>query len=536
MTWLQQALHVAKKDLRMSRWFLALYVFVLVAAIPAASSADRSWSELVPFVVVLVAFGYIATTVQADSAYRADAFWATRPLQQTAVWGGKVLTIMVVLVGLGVAAKAAALTILFGAGTPLLTELMVESAATFASMLLLAALIAAITPDLRSFSVVAIIFLLMPYAMQFMGAGWSRNFPIASRSAFVGAIAAGVLLLLVPAHVYATRRRTLAIGLAAILTAIPAVSRSYLRTGNAAPLPVLISESTLPALHLWRDPGTPETGSGLKLSALLEGEDHRYAQVLHSLQGVLHLPDGSTEEIRFPATYQIGTIASPPAIGNLAWLEYDRNSDQTDIINLPLSVQQREMVLSRKARVTLHGFVDVFKPTIESVVAAEEGERVAKDGSRMVIDRLETIEGTVRVHVTTSGVDRPVGTTPTMQTISFPHFGLINREKRTGVVLDGGGSRYGTGIVIPGGGSSIRTWRLTAAGFLPTDTIQEVSLLDGGEIVHFSWQQVGRKQVWAELRLDSGRSLPLRRSPGASASHTETPYSTRVATSREVAR
>ena len=112
MNTIAQMLHVARKDLRESRW--PFIVYVALVALAAARVTDW-WSasrvlEMAMFLVVIAGVVLVATLIQSDSPIRADAFWATRPLSPTAVLLAKILLVVVIVVALPVAAQAFAVS------------------------------------------------------------------------------------------------------------------------------------------------------------------------------------------------------------------------------------------------------------------------------------------------------------------------------------------------------------------------------------------------------------------------------------------
>ncbi len=87
MTPIAQALHVARKDLRESRWPLIGYAALVVfAAVRAAGwwSPGRAF-EAAMFLVVVAGIVLVPIVVQSDSPTGSDVFWATRPLAPTSV-------------------------------------------------------------------------------------------------------------------------------------------------------------------------------------------------------------------------------------------------------------------------------------------------------------------------------------------------------------------------------------------------------------------------------------------------------------------
>ena len=152
MSWLAQALHVLRKDVRATRWTALLY---MVAATINSAAALLSWERWMPslwtFVVCALGAFLVGQVVHNDSPTRVDSFWATRPLIPSAVFAAKVLTALLVLVvpALGELlylrshdiSTASALTL---AGQPI---------AAYTVLLATAIMVAVLTPSFRVFVV-----------------------------------------------------------------------------------------------------------------------------------------------------------------------------------------------------------------------------------------------------------------------------------------------------------------------------------------------------------------------------------------------
>jgi len=110
---------VMAKDVRQSRWLLLGYLGVILLAyaqsIQQPTSAPTTL-DVSLFLVVLVGMLAAGLLIQADSPTRADAFWASRPFDPTAVLASKALCTLLVLVVPALIAQAAVL-VANGAGS-----------------------------------------------------------------------------------------------------------------------------------------------------------------------------------------------------------------------------------------------------------------------------------------------------------------------------------------------------------------------------------------------------------------------------------
>jgi hypothetical protein len=155
MTWFAQVRHIAWKDARQARWILAVYVtMVIVATVRsiALPFAVNGFVMPVMFLVVMTGIATAATLVQSDSPIRSDALWASRPFYPSAILAAKMVLVFIVIILLPVAGEAAALGAFQVPGSDL-AYLARQSALTYTLWLLAAVLVAALTPDLRSFVV-----------------------------------------------------------------------------------------------------------------------------------------------------------------------------------------------------------------------------------------------------------------------------------------------------------------------------------------------------------------------------------------------
>ena len=174
MNTIAQMLHVARKDLRESRWQFIVYVSLV--AVAAARVTDW-WSasrvlEMAMFLVVIAGVVLVATLIQNDSPIRADAFWATRPLAPTAVLLAKILLVVVIVVGLPVAAQAFAISSFDIHGAALVRRLFTATS-EYARWLLIALALASLTKDLKS---LIVMFVCIPVALGITSDLWTSLF------------------------------------------------------------------------------------------------------------------------------------------------------------------------------------------------------------------------------------------------------------------------------------------------------------------------------------------------------------------------
>src|SRR5262245_19995430 len=97
MTWLDQVLHIAWKDVREEAWRLGAYLAITAFAGVAVFMKAFGYSDVVTFIVLLFGMILAAAVVQSDSPIASDSFWGSRPFRPTAMLGAKVLLAAIVI-------------------------------------------------------------------------------------------------------------------------------------------------------------------------------------------------------------------------------------------------------------------------------------------------------------------------------------------------------------------------------------------------------------------------------------------------------
>ncbi len=153
----EQVAHVMNKDLRENRWSFGVYIALSVIATGSAVRFGQNGPAIGIAMPLLVLFGMIvvASLVQCDSPIRADAFWASRPLDPAAVLSAKFTLTVIAVIGIPLLGELIAL---ITNATPRseLPAAIVASAWAYWKWLLLALVIGAVTTDLKSFLVALI--------------------------------------------------------------------------------------------------------------------------------------------------------------------------------------------------------------------------------------------------------------------------------------------------------------------------------------------------------------------------------------------
>lgn len=157
MSWHRQVLHVARKDARVAGRYLIAWV-VLVGLVTAGNLTAGTLSAggmISPVAVVAAAIVLVAMLVQQDGVTTPYAFWPTRPLDRSAVFGAKVT--LAALCVAGPALLAQWILVSSHQAPPSATALvLLDSAATLGVWMALALALAASTPSKRSFALVSL--------------------------------------------------------------------------------------------------------------------------------------------------------------------------------------------------------------------------------------------------------------------------------------------------------------------------------------------------------------------------------------------
>lgn len=521
MNWLQQAFHVAKKDLRMSRWFLVLYVFVVLAAIPAALGENQNWATFAPLFVMLSGVIYTAFVVQADSAYRHDAYWASKPLYRTAVWAAKVLFVLAVPLLIVVAARSATLFLGFDVRGAALFAQIRESAMFYSGLLLLTFVLASLTPDLRTLFLTGMLYLVLSNVLGYLAhylTGYDLEIQAYSAS-MVGVSTTAIMavtvaiMLLLPAHVYAARTRRIAIGVIIVETLVMMFLPGE-RAGSGVSEPSAHSlppvDIPTPVLHASRYEGLVDNAGDFNFIVQLDGRSDQYLYVLGSAVAELRLADGNVERIDSIIRPRTIGNASPPDIARVTWNGAENSGAMTAAMQIPVTSRERELVLSRTATLILRGYIDVLVREEVFAIPAQKGSAVVKNGMRLKIQRIRTIDQNIRIDGITASLDEYALDDPARPIFDMgDHYALVNQiSGRAAMLNSAGGSSTGTGIVIPSqsyssiGSIHLETEPLESAG--PVDP--DAELLNGAKLVLYRWRRIGSFPAATELTF-----APMRR-------------------------
>jgi hypothetical protein len=461
------------------------------------------------FLVVIAGVVLVATLIQSDSPIRADAFWVTRPLAPTAVLLAKILLIVVIVVGLPVAAQAFAVSSFDIHGTALLRRV---STATFeyARWLLIALALASVTKDLKS---LIVMFVCIPVALGITSDVWTSLFSnrvvfdASSRSGlisfdrllvWVGAVGCVAL----PFWLYARRDRgwkSLAAGIVAAACGLMGVldtpslpsTRPEDRTVRGDAIAISLSpEQAINPNEIRLQIRATSASAGQRLTFNPDGAE-------------LYLADGTKMQISagFQAL-ELGSIR-PLSLANSVWLTPDRDSAFAQTIILRPVLQQQSLVAKGIKKITLYGRISATAPQAVGSLRLAPGARLAVPGRRVSIREWAQSGQT---EVTINSIELPLSADASHQLESGSRvvdYALVNDARHEAIPLTVRGSSGGSSwLVLPGDEVLTREFTLdTREAFVGQTAGVDARWFDGARLWLVDWVPAGRYPVSAQVTL-----------------------------------
>lgn len=381
MTTLAQIRHVAAKDVRHNQWLLLVYVVaVVIATLNALTLHGSTSGPLSIAVLLIVVFGMAmaATFVQSDSPSRSNVFWATRPLDSTAVMITKLALVMIVIVGIAVVGEIVGLSA-YNLPARTMAALVMRSIGEYGAWLLPAMIVAAFTADFRSFAMVLLVgtfvFLLAGQLLSDRVGGVHVPLVVA----FLGIAVALATLA------YSYRRRDprqplLLWGLAALglFSAFTLVISSP-RAVTAAPS---VAARNAP-LEL-TDSGATVQGGLLVLHLYGEHPDERRSIRFLCDTTIVHLRDGST----VPLVPRFGSVAlhnaAIPVTNSISYRVEGRDATFGGVA-YQLDDAERSALTRGIASIEIAGRINEYSPTLSASLPLRAGATVTETGTRFGI-------------------------------------------------------------------------------------------------------------------------------------------------------
>ena len=505
MKWHAQVLHVARKDLRLSRWLLLTYATVVAAA----GAAAAEWGVLADIAPLLRMFGVVvlgavllAVLVQADSPARGESLWVTLPLRSSAVFAAKILVGVVVVIGIALLGQLAGLRA-HDVAPGDLPRLLGRSALSYGVWLAVAAAVASLTRDLRGFLL----------ALTLGGFAWLLAFqviaftigpsvpPAWSPSPF---FIAGMLLLL--AHQYRTRdvRRGTAISVAvsiALMFLPIALPRS---AASATPATRTIPDHLRPdAIEIGELTLTAGSQTGFMIRLTGVSPFHQYVLVSPIVR--IWMADGSSAAVRVKEPLVSLNEPTPRLKGLRNVGERRQITTVAAGVSLDLTPAQRQVLAAGQARLSLRGHLEVRELRAGMELPLRVGAGAADGGSRIRITKVESLPDGPAVELRTSTVT-PAGERRVETTFEsrVPRYLLVNRGRREALELRPSGSYSSDlALVLPGPRAQSSTTDLIPNFQQPGEAPRiEPAWLRGTQLLLVTWVAVGSDPIAVE---DQGR-------------------------------
>jgi hypothetical protein len=457
MTKFAQVRHVMMKDLRESRWLLAVYLG-LVALATAYSVELKGFGDSAfgfqMLLVVLIGMIVAASLVQADSPIRVDAHWATQPLYPSAVLGAKFALAAILLIGVPAVGQVAGLLARHVAVRDVPGALGTETM-TYARWILTAMVIGAITRDLRSVIIVFVGVPVLLVVISLWGAG-TQSQP-ARAIHYAGLMTAIIELVFVAACVallaYLYRSRdarplTWVAGFVAVMIGFVSVTPEP--TGADVDLPASLSRT---AVRLDLEPGGSTFNGVPQLSFGLWIDSLPAAQQLQFVDGfmVLHGRDGTVLRVPFGRS-RSGYDFQAHATSRVTWLGETQPSRRGVHSAVPVTDSVRRLLESGIASVGLDGRVLVSTPDFADTVPLNVGSTIEHRGERTRLTKWTYGLGRASVSLNSLAVVlQPKPSVPFSAGQWELEYSLVNEVRHEAVALQsrGGSSQMGW-LVLPG--------------------------------------------------------------------------------------
>lgn len=417
MRWNAQVGHVLAKDLRESWKLGILYaVTVLVAvALSLGWMGPGAPVNFVPLLVGIVGALIAAAVVQSDSPTRANAFWASHPFDPSAVAAAK-LAIALLIVLLGTAGQLAAIQPYQVHGAEL-ARAVLGPACFFAALLLGAMVLAAVTADLRSWTLSVIA---LPVAVLLLTMLLDRlSLPFVAREVILACLWAGALAVF--AWLYRSRderRRSR-------VAAFGVVAMAMLVTGADSPAPAEVAPSPTAVvaaapLSIERLRVGETTPLDLTVDLNVPGLPLDERRLLRNPRFTVRLRDGRT--LRLAET---GNMSMTSTTGETTtYVELGRGGDRTlprmegiayrlvpaptalhTRLSATMSPEQRHAVDGGIAELVLDGTVLVYRGRALSSMPLAVGSTSAEHGRRLRIEKWSAEFGNPELVVKSASLD-----------------------------------------------------------------------------------------------------------------------------------
>jgi hypothetical protein len=500
--------HIVRKDVRQSRWLLAAFIVLVIAATLGAVTRERLLDGNLQWAAgLLLILGPItaASIIQADSPTQADAFWASHPFRRWAMLGAKITMALVFLLLLPLIGQLLGL-IAFRVPPSELPTMMLASVVSYGLLLLIAAFVAALTPELRGFVLGLIAFLVAVVAISIAGAElqWSWN-PVL-RGVLQVLSLGGVVALLAVLYVRRDTRGARALGVAALaLMLVAGVDPigTPARDGTLASLPAPKRTAAV-ALELRDTAQIARTGQAqfrLRLVGGVDGVHYR----LDDMRARFFLHGGGTLDL--PARQVIAHTTSPtfatavpalPGVPPIRTMEQPFVHSMTDV-TLDLTDEQRGTLVQGVDSAEFSSDIVVLEPRVLMTLPLKAGAHALADGHEVRIERLGFGASTDVLDLSVKTLAGAGGEYSWMDSENGLLAVVVNAERSEGIGLARGGASANPGLlVLPGAGLQQGTLMFRQPSVRrgeppPVDD----AFLQGASVMLVRWQPTGRYEARA---------------------------------------
>jgi hypothetical protein len=522
MNWISQVGHVAAKDVRRTRWALALYL-ALIAAVMASVVNGRAFGRYalsptshgpeipdtlvrnLPLLIVLVGLILSAWVLQLDSPTRVNVFWANRPLSPSAVLLAKVAIVSMAIVGASLLALFTALELL-DATAAVTWTMLARSAIAFGQLALAVMVVSAITDNLRTaaVSVIAIFFgaFFLPSAVRLVNV---------SVPMLIG-MAGGAWVLV---YAYRTRDKRARTRIVAVVAALSLfVASSWFSVGMERPRPTAAkgAANAGASLAIERLDATTSRGSNqltmrlrLVSTSTTPGEQLEFRPDTVTIRAVggreINLSFGSGFASRnfdfFPRTIRSGQLQLGPAV---RWIDQSHayGSDSFDFSFRP-QTGEGAAIISPVASAAIVGTVTSLRSRVIARLPLRVGAAATHGGRRVAIYGFAHDAHGADLWVQTAAIsdvnfDHPLMLYNEASTANGLHFALFNAARSEAISVNERSGNAGGGHVL------VLPWiPLSTSAVYFTMESHGVPVDDawyaGARLIVYDWEVVDRYQV-----------------------------------------
>jgi hypothetical protein len=455
MTFLGEIWHIVKKDIRQSWWLFGAYLTLIAAATVGAVSGEELAGGKLQWAAVLLIFTgpfIAAVLIQSDSPTVADAFWASKPFRPSAMLGAKLLLVVGLLLLLPLIGQWLGL-VAFDVPRVEQRSILLASAVIYGLVLLLSTFLAALTPDLKSFVLGVVAFLIailvLSILMSDTGEWWGASFiRIAAATLGLAGIAMLLVLLYLRRNVPAARKfGVLALGLLLLGSISTGNSEPSRPPGEGSIMHPVGKASVAIAL---RDTAAIAWEGRVHLRITLVGADSGQRFRLDRPRTRFFLHDGTT--VTMPLWELGATIlySGPPELPNIRSLQEDlsRISGPTTGVDHEVSGELRRSLISGIDSVQLTGTLTRLEPRIFATLPLRVGAAVRRDGQSTKISALALGSPDVLLEVEMRTVGTARDRANWMNETTGPNAFLVNQARGEGMGLPRKGSNSNPGILV----------------------------------------------------------------------------------------